>query len=222
MQHPPATLFLLFLLAAPALACGDDSDSPAIETLGEGGDDSGGSTASVDDTTGVAETSEGDSAVDGSSSGGPVDVGELAACPEDDIMILPWAGPAFDQATGELVAPLPLPHIVATTAGWPKADGWELLNMQSNVVIGDVFAREGLLGATFGISMACGSARTITLWQDEASMMAFVVGEAHSTAIATALPSTRAWETTTWSEATDDQPPTWDRVRDELDAVRAD
>lgn len=204
----------------PALACGDDSENPAIETLGEGGDDSGGTTAVADESTGIGDESTG--AADGSSSGGPVDVGELADCAEDDIMILPWAGPAFDQATGELIAPLPLPHVVATTAGWPKDDGWDLLQMQTNVVIADVFAREGLLGASFGISMACGSARTITLWQDEASMMAFVVGEAHSTAIATALPATRAWETTHWSEATDDQPPTWDRARAELDAVRAE
>ncbi|HET6582384.1 MAG TPA: hypothetical protein VFG69_03030 [Nannocystaceae bacterium] len=219
MQHPRSIPILLCL--ATAIGCGDDSDQPAIETLGDAGDDSPGTTAAVDETTGAAETGE-SGAADGSSSGGPVDVGELAACPEDDIMILPWAGPAFDQATGELVAPLPLPHVVATTAGWPKDDGWDLLQSQTNIVIGDVFAREGLLGASFGISMACGSARTITMWEDEAAMLAFVTGEAHATAIATALSSTRAWETTHWSEATDDQPPTWDRARAELDAVRAD
>jgi hypothetical protein len=206
MQHLLSRLCFLPVLAAAIPACADDPDAT---------DDDGGS------ETGAPATTDGSGPADSSSTGeGPVDVGELASCPEDDLSILPFAGPAFDPQTGALVEPLPSGHVVATTVGWPKSDGWDLLNQQTNLVIGDLFVRDGLLGASFGISEACGSARTISLWRDEAALMQFVIGETHMTAIQTALPSTKAWETAHWTETSDDQPPTWERARAELDAVR--
>ncbi len=189
----------LLVLAAASIACSDDADANG-ESSGPG--DSGADTSSTGDA--------------------PVDVDMLAACPEDDLGVQPWAGPAFDPMTGELVAPLPLPHVVATTVGWPEPENFEALDGYTATVVGDVFQRPGLLGATFGFSESCGSARTLTLWADEASMMEFVVGDAHSDAIANALGFNKAWETTHWSETADDQAPTWDRARDELDAVRVD
>ena len=188
----------MVLLGATLPACSDDSEQA---------DDDG-----PLDTSGGADTS--------STGAEPVDVGELASCPEDDLMVQAFAGPAFDPETGELVEPLPASYVVATTVGWPNADGYELLGMQTNLVVGDLFTRDGLLGASFGMSESCGSARTISLWRDEAAMMQFVIGDAHTTAIQTALPATRAWETTHWTETETTAPPTWERARAQLDAAR--
>lgn len=199
----------LLVLAAASIACSDDADADGGSS---GNVESGAASSSGPGESGGADTSSTGSA--------PVDVDMLAACPEDDLGVEPWRGAAFDPETGELVAPLPVPHIVATTVGWPKSEDFDMLEGYTTSVVGDVFQRPGLLGATFGFSQSCGSARTLTLWADEASMMEFVVGDAHSDAIANALGFTKAWETTHWSETADDQPPTWDRARDELDAVR--
>jgi hypothetical protein len=203
----------LLVLATASIACSDDDNAATGESSG-GGDSSGAASSSDPGDSGGADSSSTGSA--------PVDVGMLAACPEDDLQIQPFMGPAFDPETGELVAPLPLPHVVATTVGWPSSEGGETLGIHTNNAIADVFQREGLLGASFAISDSCGSARTITLWADEASMMQFVMGDVHVAAIQNALQFTKAWETTHWSETEDDQPPTWERVRAQLDEVRVD
>ena len=42
----------------------------------------------------------------------------LATCtPSDTVVLLPWTGPAFDEA-GRLRAPLPAGHIEAVATGW--------------------------------------------------------------------------------------------------------
>jgi len=204
--------FLLVLTTA-SIACSDDDNAATGESSG------GGDSSAAASSSGPGDTDGADSSSTGSA---PVDVGMLAACPEDDLQVQEFMGPAFDPETGELVAPLPLPHVVATTVGWPEADGGEILGTHTNNVIGDVFQREGLLGASFGMSETCGSARTITLWADEASMMQFVMGDVHVAAIQNALSYTKAWETTHWSETADDQPPSWERAREQLDEVRVD
>lgn len=195
------------LLAAVSLACGDDSGGARDPT-----------SPTEDTTHGVGETT----AAEGESSTGspPVDVGVLASCPEDDLLVLPFAGPAFDPDTGELVEPLPLPHVVATTAGWHQQTDNDVLEMHTMLAIDDVFQRDGLLGATFGVSEACDSARTITLWRDEAAMMEFVLGDVHAAAMAAGASEVLAWETTRWTESTSDAPPTWERARQQLDDVR--
>jgi hypothetical protein len=50
-------------------------------------------------------------------------------------------------------------------------------------VIGDLLAQGGLVGIALGESVSCGVVRTLTVWQDEAAMMGFVMGEAHANAI---------------------------------------
>jgi hypothetical protein len=209
MRVPSPKRPLLLALAFVSLACADDS---------EAGDD--GTTGDATSATGTSSGGAGgpdESSSDGSSQ---ADIAELAQCEETDIQVLPFSGAAFDPATGALLEPLPVPHVVATTVGWTEGATPEVLSMHTGIVINDVFTHPGLLGASFALSDACHSARTITLWADEAAMMQFVMGDAHMTAIQTALSSTIGWETTHWSEGSDDQPPTWERARQQLDDVR--
>jgi len=150
------------------------------------------------------------------------DLAVLAACDENDLNTPPFMGPAFDPETGALLEPLPEGHIVATTAGWSRADeaARQLLGDHSNLVIVDLMTHEGLLGATFGESEGCGSARTLTIWRDEASLVKFAAGPVHVTAIREALDATRAWETTHWTGVAGAEAPTWDEARARLAAVR--
>jgi hypothetical protein len=216
MQIHHAPLSFVVALATLAFACGGD-DNPASQS-------SEGSTAADETSTGdqPADTSTDPSPTDpSSSSGGPPSVDELASCEEADLQVLPFMGPAFDPRTGELVMPLPQPHVVATTAGWVASqEDWQMADPLTTGAMEDVFQREGLLGASFGISVECGASRTITLWQDEASMMAFVLGDAHMAAMQDGLQYTIGWETTRWTEMTSDQPATWDVVREKLDQAR--
>ncbi|MBZ5710556.1 hypothetical protein [Nannocystis pusilla] len=146
-------------------------------------------------------------------------IAELAACDESDMQFVPFMGPAFDD-NGELVAPLPLPHVVATTTGWHTPENRDALDAETQLPVMDIFTHEGLLGAAFAWSDKCGSARTISLWRDDASRRKFVYGTVHSAAIMKGLKYTRGWETTNWSEKTADKPPTWDDVRTRLEAIR--
>jgi len=152
------------------------------------------------------------------------DPATLADCNEADFEAPFFMGPAFDPTSGVLLEPLPDGHIIATTAGWSKLDqaSGELLGEHSNFVIMDIFQHEGLLGATFGLSETCGAARTLSIWRDEAALMGFVTGTVHATAISEAISSTRAWETTHWTDAAAADVPTWDDARARLASVRGD
>jgi quinol monooxygenase YgiN len=47
----------------------------------------------------------------------------------------------------------------------------------------DLGSRDGLVALSLGGSPACGTARTLAVWRDDAAMFAFVAGEAHSAAV---------------------------------------
>lgn len=145
----------------------------------------------------------------------------LAACDESDFEATPFMGPAFDATTGAAVGPLPTPYVVATTAGWarPEERHRSALGQASEQVSEAIFESPGLLGVSFGGSTRCDSARTLSLWTDEAAMLAFVRGAAHGAAMPLVPSTTLGWETTRWPSM-DDAPPTWQSARDRLAAVR--
>lgn len=114
---------------------------------------------------------------------------DLAVCePTDLVVLLPWTGPAFDPATGVLLAPLPAGHVEAVVNGWPDpADAAVALRMERGAELAaDVFARDGLLGFQGVESRECGISMSHTLWRDEAAMVAFVTAAPHATAMADA------------------------------------
>lgn len=113
-------------------------------------------------------------------------VAKLADCSPTDLeILLPWTGPAFDPMTGALLEPLPEGHVEAIVNGWRiRTDAAEALRVeQSMMVLGDLFTRDGFLGFEGFESDACDLSASHSLWRDEASMMAFVTGQAHATAI---------------------------------------
>lgn len=157
------------------------------------------------------DSSSSDASAD--SSGEAPDVfAEHAACDETDFAPTPFLGPGFDPETGEALAPLEPPYVVAATVGWVTGipeDG-EALGMHSGLVSEDIFNHDGLIGVAFGGSEVCGSARTLSIWEDEASMWAFVFGEIHGEAMSLVPDRVAAWGTTHWTEMESDAPPSFD------------
>lgn len=144
----------------------------------------------------------------------------LAACNEADFEAAPFQGPYFDEA-GQLMMPLPESYVVATTAGWVKSGEQYTSKFDDHMgpVIEDVSQRDGMIGLTMGMSEQCGSARTLSVWRDEAALYEFVFGDAHGAAMGIVGDSMRGWETTHWTESSTDAP-TWQSAKAKLDDVR--
>lgn len=136
---------------------------------------------------------------------------KLAACtPTDLVTLLPWTGPAFGD-DGTLLAPLPAGHVEAVVNGWPKHDAQaiQLREMHGTVAAADVFTRPGLLGFQAFDSMECDISMSHTLWQDQVSMLAFVTGPAHVTAMSMAPQMHHATGGAHWSSPARTVAPTW-------------
>jgi hypothetical protein len=172
------------------------------------------SASGEDDAASAEETSDG-----GATTGAKDDPFDaLVQCDETDFVGSPFMGPAFDPETGEPLAPLQPPYVVAATLGWPKPEpaAYEALGNHSEQSINDVLTREGLLGVSVGTSEACGSARTLSLWADEASLRAFVMGKVHRAAIGVVPTAMQAWATTHWTETSATTPPTFAQAQAKL------
>ncbi len=136
----------------------------------------------------------------------------LAECEATDAtQLLPWTGPAFDPATGQLVAPLPAGHVEAVVNGWRirSAEADALRVEHGMMAFGDVFTRDGLLGFQAVESDLCDISISHTLWRDEASMYAFVLGEVHARAMSGAPKMHHAAAGAHWTNDARDEAPTW-------------
>lgn len=101
---------------------------------------------------------------------------------EDDFVLL-VPGPAGDPTTWPA---LPPDAVVSSTylqiRDTPEARA--AFDEASGPVFAEISApASGLMGASTGSSVSCGTARTLTAWATEADMMAFVTGPAHAAAI---------------------------------------
>jgi hypothetical protein len=136
----------------------------------------------------------------------------LAECTPTDIQVLlPWTGPAFDPATGQLIEPLPDGHVEAVVNGWRRyTDEAQALRVQhGTAVANDVFARDGLLGFQSVESAECDISISHTLWRDQEAMMGFVFGPAHAAAMAAADEMHHEAKGAYWTSQARDIAPTW-------------
>jgi heme-degrading monooxygenase HmoA len=81
-------------------------------------------------------------------------------------------------------APIPPgEYLISTTYLELEPDQDALFQEVLGPVIAELQSRSGLVGVALGQSSACSSARTLTVWRDEAAMLEFVVSEAHAKAM---------------------------------------
>lgn len=97
---------------------------------------------------------------------------------ESDVQLMPFAGPGVRDGAIE-----PGNYLMATTYLRLRADQTALFQQLVGAVIADIRMRSGLVALTTARSEECGTARTLTVWRDEAAMLEFVVGEAHGKAM---------------------------------------
>jgi len=190
------TTCLLSCAAALALGCpaDEDSDDPVAE---------GSSSAAMpegDSSTNAAES--------GSTSGGP-DIDALFECSEPITDARPLSGPGYDPATG-LLEPLQDSYVVSTTQILPRPEATEGFFALVADVTADLDQRDGMVAYALGFEPTCGFARTIAVWRDEASMLAFAAGDVHRSAVARTYEVGVTGRVTHFTVSADEMPVTWD------------
>lgn len=111
---------------------------------------------------------------------------DLSFVGEDGVPAPPmWIGPGVDPQTGELRLTPERSYVLSATylALEPSDDAMaEFLSVQPALDMA-LRGNPGVVALQLSFSPQCMVARTFTVWEDEASMVAFVVSEAHLQAI---------------------------------------
>jgi heme-degrading monooxygenase HmoA len=97
---------------------------------------------------------------------------------ESDLEAAPLAGSAVRDGALE-----PGQYVVSSTYLQLKPSEEELFQKLIGPIMNDLAHREGLIAISLGTARSCNSARTLTVWRDEAAMLGFVVGDAHAAAM---------------------------------------
>lgn len=114
---------------------------------------------------------------------------QFAACSRDviepDWQPSPLSGASVDAQTGTLAAPKSGSYIVSTTylALKPGAETGQRFGALMGPIMAQLKMQRGLAAITFSTSQKCSTARTLSVWEDEASMFDFVASPAHLSAI---------------------------------------
>jgi hypothetical protein len=135
---------------------------------------------------------------------------------EADLNAAPLAGPGVRDGALE-----PGEYILSSTYLQLKPDKQPRFQELLGPIETDLGSRDGVVALSFGGSPACGTARTLSVWRDDAAMFAFVASEAHSAAARavgeisrggsvvthwTGDQSSATWETAARQLAADDGP----------------
>jgi hypothetical protein len=105
---------------------------------------------------------------------------------EADLGASPLAGAIVNPETGEVTMPEDGSEVLVAMT-YLRLQGTEASSARFDEVMGGILGSlgqsEGLLASSLAVSERCGTARTMTVWRDQASMMAFVISDAHSAAM---------------------------------------
>jgi len=131
---------------------------------------------------------------------------------EADLKTTAFAGPGVDKSTGQLM-PLPGTAVMSTTYITIRSDpgAQKRFNQVMYPILKEIGSSPapGLLGVTLGSSPACSTARTLTVWKDEMSMLAFVMGSAHAAAVASVGEISTGGSTVTSWPSSDPKDASW-------------
>ncbi|MGE0785081.1 MAG: antibiotic biosynthesis monooxygenase [Sandaracinaceae bacterium] len=135
----------------------------------------------------------------------------------------------YDGPTGTFPTPVfagpgagPDGSITAT----PPAEGWVVASTylridptnvaefqeMAGAVVQDLFTRPGLVAMSTARSPSCGTARTLTIWESQEDMLAFVSGEAHMAAMMEIDSLSRGGSATTHWSAASVEAASWDEA----------
>lgn len=132
----------------------------------------------------------------------------------------PFQGPGFDgqevttEATGPFVAATT--HLVLK-AGDDAAAG--VFDEQMKKLNAALETQPGFIGSSLSAKLLSspGEYRTLSVWEDEEAMLAWVVGEAHAEAMEAMTDHVETGRTVSWTLTRDEMPPTWQDAKARLD-----
>ncbi|MFO0632702.1 MAG: antibiotic biosynthesis monooxygenase [Nannocystaceae bacterium] len=161
------------LACAPDEAAGDDATDAASGSEGAG------------PTSGGASESGASDGSSGASSGADATTADLDAlydCVDPGLVeARPLSGPGFDPATGLVDAQDS--YVVSTTQILPIPEHNDRFLALVAAVGDQLESQPGLVAYALAVEPTCGFARTMSVWRDETSMLAFVGSGAHADAM---------------------------------------
>ena len=150
----------------------------------------------------------------------PVVVAVVAATAGCDLA-QPFEGPGYSLSEG-LLSEAPGPFVVGTT--WivlsddPEAQ--PTFDKHMSAMIDVVDDAKGLVGKSLSQPIGTEGYRTLTVWESEEDMLAWVVGETHAAAMSDMADLAKDGKTTSWTMTRDElaaAPPSWDEAKQRLD-----
>jgi hypothetical protein len=135
----------------------------------------------------------------------------------DMILLGPLQGPAVDPESGELQPPSSA-FVVSTTYLRLRGEASAQQRFAELAQgIGEALPTQpGLLALQFGSAESCGTARTLSMWQDEESMLGFVASPAHTAAMAAIGEVSRGGSIAAHWSGTDASDVSWTKAAQEL------
>jgi heme-degrading monooxygenase HmoA len=135
----------------------------------------------------------------------------------DMVLLGPLQGPTVDPESGELQLPSSA-FVVSTTDLRLRGEASAQQRFAELVQgIGEALPTQpGLLAVQFGSAESCGTARTLSVWQDEESMLGFVTSPAHTAAMAAMSEVSRGGSIAAHWSGTDASDVSWTKAAEEL------
>jgi heme-degrading monooxygenase HmoA len=183
----------LAMAALAAVACGDDDS-------GAGGGAAGG----------AGQGGQGGDAGD--------PYAAMYECEETNFAeVKPLSGPGYDPETGFVGEPQET-YFAATTQIYVAADAQEAFISANGPVIQQIAETPGLVAWTVGGDADCLVNRTMTIWESEEAMYAFVTSGAHAEVMGQITELSLTGKTTHWVTTPEEiEAQTWDTVRAKLE-----
>lgn len=129
----------------------------------------------------------------------------------------PLSGPGYDPAQGGFVGTPKPSYVFSTTQIFVGSDQSQAFLADVGAIVTQLGSTPGLVAVGFGQDAQCGDYRTVSVWESEEDMMAFVNSGAHAKAIVDAPTVSQTGRVTFWTGTADDVKSfTWDVARQRI------
>lgn len=130
--------------------------------------------------------------------------------------VKPLSGPGYDPATGFVGEPQAT-YIAATTQIYVATDKQDAFLSANGPVFSQIANAPGLVAYTVGGDADCQVNRTMTIWESEDAMYAFVTSDAHAVVMGQVTELSLTGKTTHWTTTPEEiEAQTWDTARAKL------
>lgn len=129
-----------------------------------------------------------------------------------------FSGPGWDDA---LLTDAPGPFLAVATHTRPVRETSDRFDEHVTAIAEQLETQPGLVGSSFRGRLFGREVWTLTVWEDEESVVEFVTSGAHLEAMGDSV-VIEGIETVEWDIAPTEMPPTWNDVDEHLDALGTD